>query len=422
MKNQTCSSAFGALLAAATIAAPGFAGAQQTAAAVDAEAPTGFRMGSGRLNASLELQSRYDSMAGYVDDASAPNEQRAAADMILDIKPGLSFIAPSNTVEFGLKAAYTYQAYTGMEESALTDQSKSILDLDAGALFNKEGNVRVEVADKFARSDRPSNLSLGAASISNRNDAQLRVSVLEKGAWSITPSYVLTSETFESIVSDDALDRTVAQYDYVAHTGRIDARYEVFGKSALMFDGSVGQRTYTNDDPLGNDVGNVRVGVGLTGLLTQKLGYTVKGGYGTQFGLPADVDGFGSMIGNAELAWFANEGTEVRAGYLRSFEADPAYEFYADDRVYLTAGARFGSSTLLRAGLSYDSIGFGADADRTDGLLTASIAPSYAFNRWFEAGVSYAFTSRTTDGKDTEGNSFLEFDRHELGARVAVLY
>ncbi|WP_373044309.1 hypothetical protein [Vulgatibacter sp.] len=407
------------LAVAATVAIPAGVLAQVPGVV---EQPTGFRMGAGRLTTSFELESRYDSMAGYVADDTVDGGLREAGDMILLLKPGLHFKVPSDSLEIALKANYEYQGYMGAEESTLTEQSKSAMNLAGGLLFNRDGNVRAELTDTFVRSDRTSNLALGAASISNRNDAALRVSVLEKGAWSVTPSYTLTTENFESLSGLSAHDSVVEQYDYLAHNGGLDVRYGVFGESALLLDVGVGHRTYTADKPVGEDVGHARAMIGLGGKVSPKLGYTLKAGYGTQFGLE-EADGFGSAVGSAELAWFATELSEVRLGYARGFEADPTFAFYGNNRVYANAGAQMTQALKVRGGVSYDMISFGADGSREDTLVGFNVSPEYAFNRWFSAGVHYGFTTRDSEGNDeTVVPAYLAFDRHEFGARAMVVY
>lgn len=409
--------------AAALVTIPAGALAQAEIGAAADQPQTGIKFGSGRLTPSFEFETRYDSMAGYVSDPGK-EDLRAAGDVILHLKPGLHFVAPSESVELAARAVYDYNAYTGAEESELTDQSRSTMNLEAGALFNKEGDTRVEITDRFARSDRTSTLSLGAASISNRNDAALSVTTLSKGAWSITPSYTFTYEGFEAISGSDTADKLLEQYDYTAHTGRVDVRYKVFAQSALLLDAAVGQRSYLAEDARGDDVGNARVTVGLDGKLTQKIGYLLKVGYGTQFGLPDDAaEGFGSAIGGAELSWAPTLLSEVRAGYARGFEADPTYQFYANDRVYLNVASALNTRLRVRAGVAYDIVSFGADDDREDTVFSANIGPEYAFNRWFIGGVSYGYTDRSTDGTANSALSpFLDYDRHEVAARVTFIY
>lgn len=422
------------LLAAALVAAlPAAASAQSADVTAVAEPESGFQVGAARVNPTLELELRSDSAAAY--DAEA---REAVSDVIFHIRPGLRLKAPSDSVELSFKGNYDYNAYLATEEGQ-PDMDRSGWDIDANALFNRKGNVRFEIGDRFVRTDRNSNLTLGIDNISNRNDLAARLQFLGGDSWTIAPSYVLTTETFDSIYDDAFSKAAYERYDYLAHTARLDARLKVFGRSALMLDGSYTARDYTADDvtiagivvPSAHDTSALNLTLGLTGMLSSKLGYTVKGGFASQsIDQPAgetELDTFGGFIGGAELRWFANALSEVRVGYARTFQADPTTVYYTDDRIFLDAGTKLGTKLSLKAGVAYDMIGYGElrgeeqQKDLSDTVVALHIGPEYQFNRWFSAGIRYALTSRDTD-RDTTTSAFYEYDRHELGARVSLMY
>lgn len=422
MAHENRNRAARALIVAAACAAPVAAGAQ----AVTAE-QTGVRIGSGRLNPVFTFETRYDSAAG-VNDAGT----EVVGDTILHIRPGIRFLAPSSTLQLKLDANYDYNAFLSDE---LSDLSKSTADIDFGALFNRDGDVQFEITDRFVRSDRTDVYSVGLNSVVNTNDAALRLITRSGDSWSITPSYTLGVQSFEAVGStpESALER----YDNMSHTGRVDARLSVAAKTALLLDLAVGYRSYTGDETkvgergLADDVGNMSAQVGVTSMVSNKVGVTAKLGYGSQFGLDDAADGtargFGGVVGSAEIGWYPTELSSVRLGYGRTFNADPNYDYYADDRVYLESALAFTREFGLRAGLSYDMIEFGtAEAGETvDGgtndLLRFHIGPEYRFNRWFGAGVSYAFTKRDTEGAQFD-NPYYKYDRNELSARISFLY
>lgn len=416
----------GIFAAAALVAAPSAAFAQQTIVEQD----TGIRIGSGRLNPYFEFESTYDSMAGVITNEQG--EAEGKGDVILHIRPGIRFEAPSDKLQLSLKAYYDYNAYMGAEDEALTEQSKSTADIDFSALFNRDGNVRFEVTDRFVRSDRTSNLSLGVNSISNRNDASARVTAIRKGAWSITPSYTLTTETFERV--DGAFNEAVYErYNHLQHTGRLDARYTIAPQTALLLNAGVSFRSYTADlENKADDVGAARILVGVGGSLLPKLGYTAKVGYGSQFGLDDAADGstrgFSGALGLAELAYRPTELSEIRVGYARSFESDPNYDYYSDDRVYLESALALSSALGLRAGISYDAIGYGRllfqseAGEREDSIFRFHVGPEYRFNRYLSGGIAYALTQRSAEGEGVYLKDLYNYDRHELSARLAFVY
>lgn len=410
------------LFAAVVCAAPALAGAQ----ASDLE-PTGVRIGSGRLNPTISFDATYDSAAGVVED-----EMKSGT--ILHIRPGIRFLAPSDTLQLKLNANYDYHAFLGDD---LSDLSKSAADVDFGALFNKEGDVAFEITDRFVRSDRTDVYSVGINSIVNRNDASLRLITRSGDAWSLTPSYTLTTQTFESVIDDTAFANGLEFYDNLSHRGRVDARFALGARTALLVDAAVGYRTYTGDETVlgdtgrADDVGDLNFQVGLTSMLSPKVGVTVKGGYGSQFGLDDAEDGsargFSGFVGNAELGWYATDLTTVRLGYARTFQADPRFDFYSDDRLYLESALAFTRQFGVRAGLSYDMVAFGgglqgdAAEENEHDIFRFHVGPEYQFNRWFGAGVSYALTSRSATGTN-EDSLFYNYDRNELTGRITFTY
>lgn len=416
MAQQNRNRAVRALIAAAVCAAPVAASAQATAE------QTGVRIGSGRLNPVFTFETRYDSAAGVVND-------EVQGDTILHIRPGVRFLAPSSSLQLKLDANYDYNAFLSDE---LSDLSKSTADVDFGALFNRDGDVQFEITDRFVRSDRTDVYSVGLNSVVNTNDAALRLITRSGDSWSITPSYTLGVQSFEAVGSTP--ENLLERYDNMSHTGRVDARLSVAPKTALLLDVGVGYRSYTGDETvteLADDVGNMSAQVGVTSMLGAKLGATVKLGYGSQFGLEDADDGtargFGGFVGSAELGWYPTELSSVRVGYGRTFNADPTYDFYSDNRIYLESALAFTREFGLRAGLSYDMIAFGTAAagETVDGgtndLLRFHVGPEYRFNRWFGAGVSYAFTKRDTEGEQFD-NPYYNYDRNELSARISFLY
>ena len=343
-------------LVAALSAVPMIANAQTA----DAD-QTGVRIGAGRLNPVIAFETRYDSAAGV-------DGNEIVGDTIIHIRPGIRFLAPSSSFQLKLDANYDYNAFLSEE---LSDMSKSTADIDFGVLFNRDGDTQFEVTNRFVRSDRTDVYSVGIDSIVNRNDAGLRLITRSGDSWSLTPSYTLSSQTFESVTALPAAESELERYDNLSHNFGIDARFSLAAKTALLVDVGVGYRGYTGDDtklPLGrekaDDVGNMNLQVGITSMLSQKVGFTVKGGYGSQFGLDDAADntgrGFGGFVGNAELGWYATELTSVRLGYGRTFQADPNFDYYSDDRLYVESALAFSRQFGLRAGLSYDMVAFGS--------------------------------------------------------------
>ncbi len=384
---------------------------------VSTKGDNGIKVGSGRLHPLFGFETRYDSFVGLSETAVSPTD--AASDLILHIKPGLELVIPSDTVEIGARFLLDYNAYTGATESWTSDLSKTRAAFDFNALINPKGDAKVGLVERFARSDLNTNLALPVLTISDRNDAGLHVELTPGGgALLIKPSYVNTYEHFEA--RDGDAGSQVTRFDYMQHTAGLTLGYKLQPKTALLLDTSLAIRNFERGASQDFDTSNLRVMAGFAGMVAPRITILAKAGYGKQFESTAlEGEGFASFIGQAEIGYLYSEDTQVKLGYARSFEPTPSAGLhYSDDRIYLDARTRMGQKLLLNAGISYDQLEFPEAAGRTDDLLGFRIGPDWEFNSVVTAGLSYAFTQRTSE-LEVAG---MQYDRHEVGAHVVVYY
>lgn len=403
-------------LAACLVAAD--ASAQMT---VTQQGDNGIKVGAGRLHPLLGFETRYDSFVGLSQETQAPSSSDGIGDMILHVKPGFELVVPSDTLEIGAKFLLDYNAYMGQTESWTTDLSKARASFDFDAVVNPKGDAKVGLTETFARTDINTNLALPVLTVSDRNDAGISVEFTPGGgALMLKPAYVNTYEHFESRTGDNS---AFAGFDYMEHTAGLTVGYKLQPQAALLLDVAAGIRNYEREASKQFDNTSVRATVGFAGLVLPKIAVVAKAGFGSQIeggDAPADTKGFQSAIGQLELGYLYSENTQVRVGYARSFEPTPsAGLYYTDDRVYLDAKARMAERLLLRAGVSLDQVDFPERADNsTDQLLGFMVGPDWEFNSVFTAGVSYAFTQRSSDLKVAG----YEYDRHEVGVHVVAYY
>lgn len=402
-------------IVASTWAIAGNASAQQMPT-VSQRGDNGVRVGSGRIHPFVGFQTRYDSYVGLSERAQQlGGTQEGTGDLILHVKPGLRLEVPSDSVELRAGVLVDYHAYTGMDEAWTSDLSRTAAALDINALINPKGNVQVSLDERFTRSDRITNMELGALTLSDRNDAGIHVAITPGGgSLLLRPGYVNTYEHFEPRSGES--DPAVTRNDYWQHTAMLTVGYKLQEESALVLDSSLAIRNYERSASQQFDSQNLRVTAGFVGMIAPRVSFLAKAGYGKQL----DVEGYDGILGQVELGYLYSEQTEVRAGYARTFEPSPsAGLFYSDDRVYLDGRTRLGSQLTLNAGLSYDQITFGETSGRgTEDQYGFHIGPDWEFNSVFTAGISYALTKRTS----SRAVAGLEYDRHEVGAHVLVYY
>lgn len=399
----------------------------------------GIRVGDGRLHPYIEVESRQDTLVGYVGEKNAAGGEtlNPYGDLGMHVRPGFNLAVPSKTVALDLSAEIDLVQYLGLDNEGTTKQSRVGALAQAAAAFNPEGNVYFKIEDTFRRSDQTTMLVMNVGTITDYNQARFRLG-FQPGAKAllVEPGYSLSFEHFEQTEvalaatctdNDPACDGdSVNAFDYLTHTAHLDASWKFLPKTALVLQSSLASRSYIGEikatdgsgttrplEKFGSD--NLRVMAGLSGLITSKIALVALAGWGDQL----KADGFGSVIGQAEGVYLFSERTQLKAGYLRTFESNPVEKalYYSDDRIYGNLKIGFGEKASVTGEASYDSIGFGED--RTDGLVRLAIAPSYQVTNWLDATVGFAHTARDTSVTD---NDLIAYNRQEFFARLRASY
>lgn len=387
-------------------------------------AENGLKVGAGRLHPYLDIEGRYDTLAGYVEDTSGTEPRLIpTGDLILRYRPGFKLDVPSDVLTFSLGGNVEYVHYLGIESEGTAEQSRFGGQGDLSLLFNGKGVVAVEVADSYVRSDRSSNLALGVGTVVDHNDARLKLIIAPGGgALVFEPGYTLGYEHYvdrpgalpEGCTSGDPScdSNAVSKLDYLQHTADLDVRWRFLPKTSVVLDSSYSLRGYLDDATASQDSQNVKALAGIVGLLFPKIAVTAKAGWGQQIGA-----GYASVVGTGEVAYLLSEQADVRLGYVRTFEPSPsAGGYYSDDRGYVGGKALLGGKLTMKADASYDYIDFGGT--RFDSQVTAGVAPSFEFTDWLNAGLGYQLTWRDS----TDDRIGFDFVRHEAIARVQLIY
>jgi hypothetical protein len=388
----------------------------------------GIRFGTGRLHSSIEVESRYDSFAGWGQTAAVDGPEKVG-DLVLHVKPALRLDVPAKTLRLGADAGIDYVGYTGSVESWTSKQSKLNANLGLNAVLNPEGDYQVEIDERFVRSDRTTNLELGVLTISNRNDVGLAFDMTPGGgAWVVRPSYTNTIETFEprdggscepgQLCSPANLD-TVNAWNYMEHRAGLDLGWKLGSKSVLVLDTGFGVRNYSEAVSEKYDAQSLRVVAGYVGMVAPKIELKVKAGYGAQFASDAAFEdkAFSGMLGQAEASYLYTEKTKVSLGYLHTFSPSPTTSLhYTNDRGYLGGQWAFSREFGARATLAYDTLNF--SDDRRDEIFSLTFGPEYQPNDMLAMGVTYGFMDRTSNTQLPH----YEYDRNEFGAYVVVRY
>lgn len=388
----------------------------------------GIRFGTGRLHSSIEVESRYDSFAGWGQTAAVDGPEKVG-DLVLHVKPALRLDVPSKTLRLGANAGLDYVGYTGSVESWTSRQSKLNANLGLNAVLNPEGDYQFVVDERFVRSDRTTNLELGVLTISNRNDLGLAVDMTPGGgAWVVRPSYTNIIENFEprdgsgcqpgQLCNPGDLSNVDA-WNYMEHRAGLDIGWKLSPRSMLVLDTDFSVRNYSEAVSERFDNQSLRVVAGFVGMVAPRIEIKAKAGYGAQFASDEALEdeGFSGMIGHAEASYLYSEKTKFSLGYLHNFASSPTSSLhYTNDRGYLAGQWRLSREFGARATLAYDTLNF--SNDRRDEIFSLTLGPEYQPNDMVAMGVTYGFMDRTSN---THLPTY-EYDRNEFGAYVVVRY
>lgn len=385
------------------------------------DSSNGVRFGTGRLNAMVEFEGRYDSFAGWTQTGPDGNEQ--VGDMVLHVKPRVDLQIPSRVFRLEADAGVDYVGYTGVEADWTRRQSKLNASLGFSGVLNPDSDAAIQIDERFVRTDRTTNLELSVLTISNRNDVMLGVDLRPGGgALNVRPKFVNTVEFFEprDVEGADVQGTSlVNRWNYMENTVGLDLGYRLTDRTAIVFDGNVGFRSYEQKVSQVYDTTNLRLLVGFVGMVSPRVEVKGNVGYGAQLiddeGLSESA--FSSVIGNAEVAYHADERTKVAIGYRRDFRSSPTSALhYSNDRGYLSGQWRFSREFGARLTFAFDSLRF--SNDRVDEIVSFTLGPEYQPSDRIAVGATYGFLDRVS----STGSPYYQYDRNEFGAYVAVRY
>ena len=375
-----------------------------------AKAP-GFKIGEGRLHPFLELDARFDSVAvRFVPTVDS-------AELVLHVRPGLSFELDTPATLVNFKGAAEYLWYTGLISAGSSRLSRFQTNVGLDTKFNRDGVAEVQLGDNLVRSDRTSNPAFTVGVISLFNNAYLAVPIHPGGrALEITPKVGWSVEFFETQAGvggctvGTACD-PVAAANYSNVNFGINGRWKFLPKTAVILDVNLDWRTYFARPTLSDKV-LFRAQAGLAGLISPRIAVTLLVGYGGDF----TNGSIHTVIGTAEFSYTVTEQSRIAIGYTRNVIAVPLVGTAMDDRGYLKGGlGLFGGRLLLNAQISADYFTFlsgpAPAATTNDFLLSLAVGPTFTVTSWFDVGANYTLSLRTSN-----------FVRHEALLRLGFHY
>ena len=235
--------------------------------------------------------------------------------------------------------------------------------------------------------------------------------------------------------------------DSLKHTISADTSWEFLPKTAIFWNGSFMLHDYTHDnlDAIGERNGSKGVtnNLGLNGAITERISFTLAGGYSAAF-FDNNVDSE-LVTAQVEARWRFLEQATWSLGYDRTLMPSFQGNSMHTDRIKTGVQALFGGVFALGAKAEFAFVTFGDDADlanemnttgsRDDKHLLLNLSGEYRFVDWFavtgEVGYLHNFTdfvvitttpdASTADPNDTvDAVNEAKYERFEawLGVRA----
>ena len=264
----------------------------------------------------------------------------------------------SSRVAFGLKTNLTYNEFFSLNNEFRSEVSalrRLMGGADASLTLFPEGEWSGQFDTNYQYIAEPSNQP-GLDSNFDRSLIGLNMALKwAPGAGRFNWTLVQTGTTLTLFrrQTSNLLDRN--QFNFTSF-----GQWDFLPKTAVIFDGSFGS-VRTQDVAKSNGV-KLKGRIGLSGLITERVSLTAKGGWGAGFyDGGANPQDYSSFIGNAELKWFLNSKgsgsndakpaigiSSVAAGYSRDFSDSYLGEFFRKDREYVQWGYSAGGVLVTR--------------------------------------------------------------------------
>jgi len=398
--------AAGVLAASVLALVPLQAEAQDAPDALSGEKPqpNGFKIGPGRLHLFLTEGLSYNSQAVAVPVSPGSQNFTLGGAFLIDTRPGLNLEIDGGNNTFGLNGYIDYVYYTNWITAGASDASRFDAAATLHGEFNRDGAVGFNVADTFSRSNNTYTPSIAVGVISLYNQLAVSVPIRPGGkALEILPHVAYGVELFSQYSGatpgncPTCNPNTLSQNNYQDLQGGIDVRLKFLPETAAIFTSTYDARFYNDTDPAVNpNASELKLQIGLAGLITTKLSAVIKAGWAQGFG----TGSISTVIGQAEVTWLATELANLTVGFLRDVYPVSGYGSYIDDRPYLSGKIFIGGRLSVSLTAAYDFFDYATSpvnpSGRNDSQLTFNATAEYQALRWLIVGGGVLFTYHTS--------------------------
>jgi len=346
----------------------GAAPASAQIVAPDTSISRGITAGSFKIWPWVSVEAGYDSNVFYLseDDPQADSEDGVKSSPMLHVKPGIRFENPNyRDVHLRMEVSGGWRQYFSDDKDVET-QSDFMADADFTARFFPKSMVGFDVFDSFThRLDTP-NFSSSQSLSRIVNRAGGRVSIHPGGvdgnrAFDVSLEYAHDMERFTDFSN---LDRDM-------HRFKLLASWKFFPRTALVFDASMGLRSWNQPAEEFGRINSspVRVLTGLRGAVTRHINVVLNLGWGQ--GLYESGEDFGSLIGDMRVQWRPRRTSSLGVVYRRNFVDSFYGSFYRFDAFELDASQRLWDRLEIAGSVGYHLL------DYADFTPTQAVDPQF---------------------------------------------
>lgn len=407
---------------------------------VSAEMGDGIKSGAFTLTPGISLAGNYTNNLFY----ESADETNPSAAPSMSVRPFFKIeTEEANNLQLSLDSSLTYQQYFS-ESGAISEQSGLSADVGIGAAFNTQGAFSFKLEDRFVRTNEPPSnpTSFAYNRVMNRLGA---TAGLHPGGKALQHylSYNWILYRHDRLTDLNRMIHNFNLNNYWLFLPRtsfvLSADFSLVDYENQLRDGG---GTIANPTFVNSNSSPLRITGGVTGLITERIGLRLTGGYGWSFHDQGDT--YQGLLLDIQAQWYfggsANK-NKLYLGYSRDFGDATISNFYARDRPYagysqsllsdrLNLNAEVSTSFRAYGGVPAGAVAGSAGSvnippNLADVLLRVSLGADYNLTKWWSAGIAYDFSANFTDDvvvTATGTDSLRDFQRHVVSVNTTVRY
>ncbi|QQR89236.1 MAG: hypothetical protein IPJ88_13625 [Myxococcales bacterium] len=368
----------------------------------------GFRAGDLELHPGLGVEGGWDSNIYFSESSPVDSALLRVSPHLLVSTIGADRLEESGNKELpsiifkgGVNGAF-YHYFENNTRDNMSAGATMDLTLNPGRIFS------VDFHERFLRSIRPFTQAINSASPYNfardRNNVGVDAILSSRGG-------VLTGRLGYDFGFDYFEEQLFRFGTNLRHDIHGSMSWSFLPHTSIVYEASLDIQDYTDANSgaattLLSDNQRFRTRLGLNGALTQRLSFSIFGGYSVGFYEVAEE--FNSLIAQAELRYKLFENVKLTLGYDREYYSSFLGNFYRSDRGYFNVNTIVAGRLMLglQADLAYLDYGqalapdgsfVGDSPDRKDVRASGKLFAEYRVKDWWAFSGSLAYLGTFTD-------------------------